>query len=695
MTIHSWPNLAFKYEHAGRPPIIEAASMTLGFYKEGQPCIGHDLPPRMGKSSLINILAIELQAAGAPFVHALTPWSNLAQQLVNADKIKASIDRVKAVGWNGPFCAQNIEALNTTRYWKRKAKSADPYTLITTTIHLANFNSTVVASAVELALEEHDTRPVIIVDEVHLLALGQKWADTLLAFQSAGAFVVTMTGTASRSDDACILGFKTSPVGAGDWEQKEKVIVTHRGEPYVRDADGLLVRDIAGERRITQERECTTEATGLTVPWDQAFSNGWMHLVNAQPQDFQVAVDGGSQSMMSVNKKIAKENLGRWVRSQECCRQLAQKAVEWLSLARADDRTRHTKVLAVTAADISEKEANAHAREMRRQIQNALSNDPLLAPQDLCVEICTSVTETGEADEKAVEKLQRFALTKTNDKGQTPIDILIVKGMGIVGLDVPECKILIDGSTIRKGPMKRQLATRVLTVWVMEDGQLAPEAMIAYPGDPENHAFYSSLTAASDAGRERRQESATIFDDTIEVQQPEAPIQVVPGSGINAGYQNEGGKWASGDYDALIASIHQRWPETKALRRIMLIEMYQNGAFPDSAMLQDGADHEPAAEAARKFVNLGEDLKNEKGASGSDGMSFGAKARALASGITNYKENQDHWRRIVTALQSRAKRHCMVSPDEAVDRIQDPDKLRELKAALDVVLIDVVRELAA
>lgn len=687
MTATSWPHLRFKYDHAGRPPILEAASMTLQFYKEGQGCIGHDLPPRMGKSSLIHILAIEFQAAGAPFVHALTPWNNLAHQLVKVEKIKANLDRMKCEGWDGPFCAQEMTALDSARYWERKARNnADPYTLITTTIHLAYYNSNPVTAAINLACELHGQRPVIIVDEVQLLALGQKWADTLLRFQDAGAFVVTMTGTSSRSDDACILGFMSEP--ASEWEQKERVVIMHRGEPYIRDEDGLLVRHVAGVRRTTQERQCITRATGITVPWDVAFQEGWMHLMSAQPQNFQVVVNGEPQSMMSVSKKVADENLGRWVRSEECCRQLARKGIEWLSLLRADRRTKHAKVLAVTASDLSEKESNAHAREMRRQLSTALDNDPILGGQDLCIEICTSVTEHGDVDAKAVEKLKRFGLTSTDPNGLTPIDILIVKGMGIVGLDVPECKILLDASTIRKGPIKRQLATRVGTVWITEDGTPAPEALIAYPGDPENLAFYNSLTAASEVGRERQSQNAQEFEDVVEVKDQSIHAPIVDGSGTNAGYQDEGGKWASGDHDLLIARIHTRWPETKALRRITLIEMYQNGAFPDTAMEAEPSATTSTKSQKRRVVNLGEELQDEK----AEGQSFGAKANGLASKICSYNADPDRWRMIVRKLQKKAKQKCFVSPDEAVNRIQDPEKIRELKRALDDVFIDVLQE---
>jgi hypothetical protein len=690
MTTTEWKPLRFRYDAAGRPPVIEAAAMTVQAYLEGQPCIGHDLPPRMGKSTLIHILGLELQAAGAPFVHVLTPWTNLARQLIDAKKISANLERIKAEGWNGTFCGQAVTALDSSNYWRRKGRAADPYTLITSTVHLANFNARPVVSAIGLAHEVAGKRPVIVVDEVHLLALGQKWAETLLSFQSAGAFVVTMTGTAERSDDACILGFISRPLS--EWEEKNRKVITVRGEPYRRDVDGLLVRDVKGEERRYQQRERATEATGKTVPWSDAFSEGWMHLVGAQPQNFQVTVDGEPAWMDQVSKQTAKENLGRWMRSTECCRHLAVKGVEWLSLWRADKRKRHTKILAVTTSDLgNEKEFNAHAREMRRQLEAAISNDPLLARQDLCVEICTSVTETGDADEKAAEKLYRFGLTKTDDEGRIPIDVLIVKGMGLVGLDVPECKILLDASTFRTGPLKRQLATRPLTVWTLEDGTIAPEAQIAYPCDPANAEFYQSLTDTAAHGKEKLKESSTEFSDTVEVKPPAAPVDVIDGTGTNAGYQDEAGKWASGDHDRLIARIHATWPETLGLRRITLIEMYQSGAFPDEAMKKEEPPAADQKQSKRRVVDLSSELEKEKGGDGSE--TFGQKANRLASRIISYSENPSGWREIVKKLQSKAKRRCAVSPDEPVDRIQDPEILKALKKALDDVVVEVLAEL--
>ena len=683
MTAAIFDSLSFRYDHAGRPPIIEAASLTLAAYRRGDKCIGHDLPPRIGKSTLIHILAAEFEKAGAPFTHVVTPWTNLSEQLVSEAKIVENLTRVKAHGYAGPFLSQAITAIDSAKYWDRRN---DSYTLIASTIHLASFNSENVRNGIAHAYELTGARPVIVVDEVHLVAEGQKWSDLLLKFQAAGAFIVTMTGTAGRTDEAAILGFESIP--ETDWEQKEITVITKRGIPYIRDADDLLVRMNKKQDQTLNYREVRTKATGLTIGWALSFEEGWMHLVSAQPQDFQVALDGEPVWISKVDASTAQKNLGRWMRSSECCRQLASKGIEWLSKRRADERMKHTKMLVVTASDYGkkdDKDSNAHAREMRRQIENAIGLDPLLSNQDLSIEICTSVSENGETDDKALEKIKRFGLTKTDKEGNEPIDVLIVKGMGLVGLDVPQCKILLDASTFRRGPIKKQLATRPLTVWTLSDGTVAPDAQIAYPVDPLNHDFYSSLTEVSNRGSEKIITDKIDYEEEAEVKDPVQPVDLIDGTGKNLGYLEEGGKWAEGDYDKLIARIQQTWPETLSLRRITLIAMHQSGAFPEGAMSASAVREDKPT--TLKVRNLSDELKDEKT------ESFGAMARSFISKIHDYKTDTDRWRNGLCVIQGTAKKRCLVSPDEPVDKIQDPELLRKLKDALRPAFADYMQSL--
>ena len=695
----SWPHLRFQYAPTDRAHVLRAANMTMEWYKAGKPAIGHNHPPRSGKTSLIHVLAVELQAAGAPFVHVVEPWTNLAEQVAGSKKIEDNCRRLGFKGWQGSFIAHPISAIESTRYWCRGRNqvqgAVNPWTLITSTIHLVHCNKGKVVDAVRLAVDEIGARPVFIVDEVQLLASPLEWFSTMTSLQAAGAFVVTMTGTANRSDGASILGFYNDP--QDEWEAARETVVIRRGDAYVREADGLLVRDITKEQRWGEERSVRTVATGDTVGWDVAFANKWLHPVSAEGVDFKVVVDGDVVKLSELEAKTAERGRSEWLRSDECCRALARKAVQELESWRSDKRTRHTKMLVVTTSDkdyargSGEKTANAHAREMRRQIRDAIALSPVLSPQELTIEVCTSVTSDGEPDANAQLKLARFALTEPDRKGNEPIDILIVKTMGIVGLDVPECKVQIDASSLRRGPMKKQLATRNLTQWILEDGtSLVREAVTIYPCDPANHAFYQSLSTTSEDAKEKRWEDSAQEDETIEVEPPPAAPEIVDGSGEAVGYVNEGGHWLQGDHDALISRIRTRYPAASVIRKIDVIEAFRQGAFQlDNEPVSSAAPAAPADEWAGRVVNSG-----DKMGEATDEESYGTKANRLASQVYDYGTNKENWIKLVRTLKSRAKRACRISPDLPTDKIQDYAVVEQLMAALDDVYNAAVTEVA-
>ena len=352
----------------------------------------------------------------------------------------------------------------------------------------------------------------------------------------------------------------------------------------------------------------------------------------------------------------------------------------------------HTKMLVVTSADMKkgkgsdDKDSNAHAREMRRQIEAAVSGNEVLQSQELTIEICTSVNENGDPDTATQEKLKRFRLVEpTEEKGKvlTPIDILIVKGMGVVGLDCPECKVLVDASTVRKGPLKRQLATRNLTVWT----GIKKESYTFYPQDPDNHAFYCQLKSASPSYVNFRvvDEEEQVTESPVE-ESADLSAPIVPGSGDVAGCLDEAGQWVSGNYESLIAKICRKWPAMLEIRHIDIIKMYENGAFEGIENEPDESPKEDPSGDAASMVEAVDDVF--------DGEPFGTKARRLISerwpGL--YMQNPDEWRQRNKRLMTIAKVNCRMSPQISVESIDDPVRLQELKDSLEAALITLIRE---
>jgi hypothetical protein len=694
-------HLHFTYDDAGRWPVTTGLQMTMEAYDRGASgaAIGHDIPPRVGKSSLIALIAIEAKSRGVPFVHVMTPWEDLAKQLTDSKKLKQTLRLYgpkEKPPW--PITPHRVETIGSSSYHKRQAKAAQPYAFVTSTIHLAKAAEVHLKQAVSLASEEGQPAPIIIIDECHLLGDGQVWAKFVNDLIALGAFAVTLTGTSLRSDKSPMPGFTT--VTQGEWEERTR-FVTEGIEYFAHPDLGIPMRRVIGKSQNGSQAECVTQARGLTVTWEEAFKAKWINKVSAIPVDFKcVTAEGDVMNISQSSVEIARLNIGLWMRSSECCRALAEAAVNNLgNLWRSNKKSRNTKMLVVTSADLKkgkgfgsddDKESNAHAREMRRQIESVVRNNEVLQPQGLTVEICTSVNEKGEPDMATQEKLKRFRLTEPAEEGGrmlTPIDILIVKGMGVVGLDCPECKVLIDASTVRKGPLKRQLATRNLTIWT----GVNKESYTYYPEDPENHEFYSNLQNASGSFKNFK----VIGEDDLEIEspveeKPDLAAPIVPGSGEVAGCFDEAGQWVSGNYEDLIAKICRKWPAMLETRHIDIIKMYEDGAFrgienePDRTSEQDDDQGDAAS-----MVEAVDDV--------SDGEPFGTKAKRLINQNWPqlYMQDPEEWRNRNKRLMRIAKVRCRMSPHVSVESIDDPARLQELKDSLDHAIITLKEEVRA
>jgi hypothetical protein len=474
-----WLNLQFSYKPGDRPELIEAVSQTVAAYTNGDTCIGHMLPPRAGKSTVIRASGIELKAAGAPFVHLLTPWKNLAKQIHDEAKVEAQL-ATAPYDWDGPYKPYTLSIINKSTYWKTKKET----TLISSTIHLVHKNKDVVVSAVEACIEQGLGRPVFAVDEAHLVGEVSMWWETVEALMTAGAFVVALTGTPGRVDGRLIPGFTAVPLT--EKQTKTHTRIKKRGDVYL-NKQKQLVRLCTKVDEVYARAEVEFRARGVSVDFVTAFQRGWLQSCEPVPVEFDVRDPETDQivPLSSVPEGVAQTHLGRWLRSSECCRATAKVAAEQLNLWRKVHPD--AKMLVITTFDTQANSeggsdfqedtnaCNAHAREFRRafmdavvELQGDLGSNCVLRLEDLSMEICTSKLDNGEIDDTTTNKLLRFGLTRTDTAGNAPIDVLVVKNMGVVGLDVPECKVMVDLSQIRRGPVKAQLAFRPLTVWEVE-----------------------------------------------------------------------------------------------------------------------------------------------------------------------------------------------------------------------------------
>jgi hypothetical protein len=128
------------------------------------------------------------------------------------------------------------------------------------------------------------------------------------------------------------------------------------------------------------------------------------------------------------------------------------------------------------------------------------------------IEIATTTVAEDDRPNAASRKIAAFRGDKEAVKEVGEIDIIIVKSMGLVGLDVPELKVQLCLSTLRDGPMMLQERSRALIVW--DEAKGIPSDLIL-PCDKANQDLVEKI---KEAGGVR--EVITRLDDRKEVEPP-------------------------------------------------------------------------------------------------------------------------------------------------------------------------------
>lgn len=693
-----WPNLTFNYENEGRPELIDAVEQTVRAYKKGEACIGHCFPPRSGKTTIIRAAAIELKEAGATFVYVLMPWKTLAKQVHKPKSVLAQLESSPS-NWSGPYRGNNISRISTSQFWKTTKET----TLVSSTLHLAHSNIQYIRAALDAIKESGGKRAVVMVDEVHLVGEDKKWWDTIEDFIEKGAFVVTFTGTPGRVDGKLIPGFRPEIIGE---EKTHKRTITLARSPIYTNKDDKLVRLCTKKDVVDTSQDVNFVATGVNFPYSQAFEREWVQRCHVEPVEFDVRDPATDMlaPLSSIPPGVAATHLGRWLRSGECCRATAVKAVEHLN----DWRRQYpnAKMLVITTFDRDTeieggdasyedaKSCNAHAREIRRAIVDAIAEigaEPgcVLSLDDISIEICTSKLDNGEADENAANKLDRFALTTTDKDGNKPIDILIVKNMGVVGLDVPECKVLLDVSQVRRGPLKAQLAFRPLSRWKLGDEFVNKDAVIIYPQDQYNQDFYQALKDIAGVTRiNNRLDEGEDYEDETLVAEVEPPLDIVPGSGRVEMVGDESGRWVSGDKLEVVKFIRDTYAVARSARTADIIDSIEAGAFGTLEQLKERAAQSSKETAATKPMveNISDDLENEK-KEGVDEITS-----KVAEEYVKYTDDPETYVRLKKKLTNNAKKYCGVSPAISMGDIHDPEQIRCIKSAIYLVKEATARE---
>ena len=438
-----------------RPGVRSSIRTLWQNVRDGKPSTGIVLPTRYGKSDVIKMGGLGLLLNSlASYIVILEPATILAQQILDPKRMEVSAKR---------YYVPSAVANGITR-WVMRDSPKKPFPprdakFVSLTVQMANLNREFFAEWVRhLTTVRGLPAPVFFVDEAHTGSVDNQWGATARALQDAGSHLVLLTATPNRTDKTFIEGFNYEQV-------RTEPTTVRRGQELWR-----------GERttyRLLPDHETTFREAWAELPPALCYIS--RIPIACEMGRFGFDADGQKEAVdiSEVPAYQVRAALGEVVRDPEIVKACATKFTELL-------RERQAAVSATagivfvgndTENDI---EDNAHAR----QVADAL----LKCDGNLNVKVATSTS--GDNPQGVIDEFQ-------NGTG----DVLIVKQMGGVGMDVPRLKVCLDLSTFRTESLFVQRICRVATIWQPTDD---PEDLVLTgtyltPDDPFSDALFENF----------------------------------------------------------------------------------------------------------------------------------------------------------------------------------------------------------
>src|SRR5712691_3359523 len=408
----------------GRPKVFYDVENVVDSYSQGREGYSNSHPPRYGKTDIIRCSTLELCALGAPPSIAIVPWTILAEQIKSKTKVAVMYVRY-GIPRTVPFLMHRIQSFKSSSWWRPEAGAH----LLSVTIELVLANEENFLLGIRDMVEHYGMRVPVHVDEAHLAKKDKPWGKLIRRVQDAGGYAVMYTGTP-------VIGVEYFEAKEyGDWYDTSLKMLQRRIEggetKFYRQTWEGRARDIEGIQGLSH------------VSWEEAFNanppalaKATVAWVNADVYDevsneligplYDVNSDG------TIGGGLTKDDLkgGRLrkvIEGEECVAQMAESGIRRLLVRRLTDGS--MQELALTGYDVggNSKERNRHASALRDAMRQVLV-DFGYDSDHFKIGIATTVKENGEPDDEALRTVQDFIDGR--------IDILIVKMMGIVGVDV-------------------------------------------------------------------------------------------------------------------------------------------------------------------------------------------------------------------------------------------------------------------
>lgn len=635
-----------KYFKTATPPtsreyIPRGAEQALDAMRDGAKKFSFDIPPRSGKSNLIYLIAIEaFKCYGVFYTIVISPWVFLRQQICDAEKINSHIALYNVTE---NIITSELESLSNSSFWDIEDKDTRP-NIWSMTLSMV-YNQ---MASLKEAIEKTPGKVIVFFDEAHILGdmkmMGGVY-DMLLEMDNV--FLVSLTGTFYRRDNGIIKGSNLEIVPSKCRENGERTMRRRLDDNYVVETDYTGVNTTVYK-----------QSADFTVSWREAWDQGALAKINGLWIDHEV----DNKSIATLKPAdIIPGTLREIIESPQCVDEFAKYIVEELHEAKKhSEKTERAAGMVVVGSDVAnkhgEKEANRHARQVKDAITRIAKERGYMWD----IEIIT-MTEDGSGS--GTERMEAF-------RNEGRYDIVIVKMMGLVGLDVDRLKVLALLSTLRDGPMLAQALTRPLTVWKDSDGLVPRVIMLA---DPYMRASFAKFIA-SQGGLASRTEMTKAEERIVEDKKKDNSQDIGDTLGVWA-HQDHTLAEAEGDYLSDIHVIRRKYPHSTRNRTdVEILGGINEGAYPLTDADRIDARKEEKKEAQRpKAVNINAMLSEKCEA-------FNQLTKDYANLVHSYASQPERWVMARTEIARAAKNSAGI-----VVEIQHERDIAKLRAAIEFV----------
>ena len=374
------------------------------------------LPCRYGKSDVIRLASTSLWATGqACAALALSPGEILRDQLGDTARWDTGFKRYGVTLKSTPQIATILKP--KVRY------NANGEAFVSATIQLALANLPDFAEWVESEVHRTGLPVVVFIDECHSSSSENEWGKIVPALTAAGAHVVLLTATPERADGMRIPGFRFDVVDEGE-------IKIWRTRPHHENPELVTVDVFEGRKQKLQ----------LEPDYAVTFGEAWREIPGAEP----------------ILCKISRHTFDVQLRLVG----LGDEESAWLS------ELKPTRVAGVLGRVVRHPLA---IQEGCKELLAALDHRRELHPAFQAIVYCGNDIEKGDDRQKdkqpnaiRAELLRQrpgldISIATSADDGKTIIesfaaghgDVLIVKQMAGMGLDLPWVKVGLDLSATR------------------------------------------------------------------------------------------------------------------------------------------------------------------------------------------------------------------------------------------------------